>query len=143
MTPTRLWLIAAVICVIIEILPPPTHFALLAVAFGALAAAVTSAYSALSWLPWVVFVVVSIGLMPLLVPLAKFLFTPRPHPSNADALIGQKVVVVDAIEPKVPGTIKHGGELWRAFSEQESFKKDDWVVVERIEGTHVVIRRPQ
>jgi membrane protein implicated in regulation of membrane protease activity len=84
MSPTKRWLLAAVISVVVEILPPPTHFAFLAVAFGALAAAIVSVYSTSIWLPWMTFVVVSIALMPIFIPLARFLFTPRQGASDGD-----------------------------------------------------------
>ena len=77
MTP-RHWLIAAVVCIILEIIPPATHFFFLCLSLGALAAAIISVYSPIVWLPWVVFVVGSIALMPMMIPLAKFLFAKAP-----------------------------------------------------------------
>jgi len=141
MAPYKLWLIAAVVCLIIEILPPPTHFAFLCVALGALAASITAFFSGHEWLPWAVFIVITIALLPMLIPLARFLFSPRPHASNVDALIGEKALVLEPIDAKAPGVVKIRGETWRAMSEDETFSKDQWVQVVRVEGTHVVIRR--
>lgn len=140
--PSERWLVVAVVCVIIEILPPPTHFFFLGLAFGALSASIAAFFSPISWLPWTVFVVTSVVLIPLLIPLAKFLFKTRPHASNTDALVGEKAFVVEPIRPGSPGTVKAGGEVWRARSEEpDSFEKDQWVRVIRVEGTHLIVRR--
>lgn len=140
MSAWRWWLIGAVVCVIIEILPPPTHFFFLCVALGALAASITSFFSSTGWLPWAVFAVTSIALTPMLIPLARFLFTPKPHASNVDALVGEKALVIERIDSKTPGVIKVHGEKWRAFSE-ETLEKEDWAQIVRVEGAHVVVRR--
>lgn len=136
----KAWLITAVACLVIEILPPPTHFFFLCLALGAIGAAVTVLFSSIPWLPWVVFVVASVALVPLLVPLAKFLFSPKPHASNVDALAGQKALVTSPIEPKAAGQVKVHGESWRAVSEGESLAKDAWAEIVRVEGAHVVVK---
>ncbi len=78
MSPTRFWLLTAIVAVIIEIIPPPTHFFFLCVAFGALGAAIATVVTPVHWITWVVFAAVTVGLTPVLIPLAKFLFTPKP-----------------------------------------------------------------
>lgn len=141
MTPWKIWLFVAAACVIIEILPPPTHFFFLCVGFGALAASIAAFFSGIYWLPWVVFAVVTAALTPMLVPLAKFLFTPKFHPSNVDELIGQRALVLEDIQPHAPGMVKIRGETWRARADGETIPKESWVTVERVEGTHLVVRR--
>ena len=137
----KYWLIGCVAFVILEILPPPTHFFFVCMAFGALGAAIAAVFFTAAWLPWVVFAVVSVALTPLMIPLARFLFTPKPHASNVDALLGQKALVVEAIDPKQAGTVKVGGEKWRAVSLSERFEKDIWVRIEKVEGASVIIGR--
>jgi membrane protein implicated in regulation of membrane protease activity len=137
----KYWLIACVVFVILEILPPPTHFFFVCMAFGALGASVAALFFSPVWLPWVVFAVTSVALTPLMIPLAKFLFTPKPHASNVDALLGQKALVTQAIHPRAPGVVKVKGESWRAVSDQDAFEKDQWVEIERIEGASVIVRR--
>jgi len=141
MTLWEKWLIAAAISIIIEILPPPTHFFFLCVALGALGASIASFFVAAPWIPWVVFGVVTVALTPMLIPLARFLFTPKPHASNVDALIGEKALVIKNIGPKSSGEVKIRGERWSAMSEGDSFNNDEWVQVVRVEGTHVIVRR--
>jgi len=137
----RFWLIVCVGCVILEILPPPTHFFFVCMAFGALGASIAALFSGITWLPWVVFAVVSVALTPLMIPLAKFLFTPKPHASNVDALLGQKALVTEPIGPRAPGVVKVHGESWRAVSEKEELKKDEWAEIVKIEGASVIVRR--
>jgi membrane protein implicated in regulation of membrane protease activity len=141
MTPWKAWLIAAAVCVIIEILPPPTHFFFLCVALGALGASIVSFFFSAPWVPWVVFGVATVALTPMLIPLARFLFTTKPHASNVDALIGQKALVLTNIGPAATGEVKIRGERWSAMSEGDSFAKDESVQVVRVEGTHVIVRR--
>ncbi len=138
---SKSWLIVAAICILIEILPPPTHFFFLCVALGALAASIAAFFAPAPWVPWTVFAVSTVALTPMLIPLAKFLFTPKSHASNVDALIGEKALVLEDIAPKKPGLVKIRGEEWRAMSEGESFSKESWVQVLKIEGTHVIVRR--
>jgi membrane protein implicated in regulation of membrane protease activity len=137
----KYWLVACVAFVILEILPPPTHFFFVCMAFGALGASIAALFSSMVWLPWVVFAVTSVALTPLMIPLAKFLFTPKPHASNVDALIGQRALVTQAIHPNVPGVVKISGESWRAVSEAGEFEKDQWVEIARVEGASVIVRR--
>lgn len=137
----KYWLVACVAFVILEILPPPTHFFFVCMAFGALGASVAALFSSIVWLPWVVFAVVSVALTPLMIPLARFLFTPKPHASNVDALLGQKALVTESIAPHAPGVVKIKGESWRAVSDSDQFEKDQWVIVDRIEGASAIVRR--
>jgi membrane protein implicated in regulation of membrane protease activity len=141
MMTTKTWLIVAAVCIVIEILPPPTHFFFLCVALGALAASIAAFFTAVTWVPWVAFAVTTVALTPMLIPLAKFLFTPKPHASNVDALIGQKALVLEDVSPDKPGMVKIRGETWRAMTEGDSFSKEMWVHVVRVEGTHVIVRR--
>jgi len=137
----KYWLIACVVFVILEILPPPTHFFFVCMAFGALGASIAALFSGIPWLPWAIFAILSVALTPLMIPLAKFLFTPKPHASNVDALLGQKALVTGAIHLNTPGTVKIQGESWRAVSEGDTFEKDQWVEIAKVEGASVIVRR--
>ncbi len=142
MNASKAWLMAAALCIIIEILPPPTHFFFLCVAIGALGASIAAFFSTAAWLPWVVFAVVSVALTPMLIPLARFLFTPKNHPSNVDAIVGERALVMEEIHDKSAGVVKVKGETWSARSEGgETFAKDSWVKIVKVEGTHVFVGR--
>lgn len=135
------WLIISVVFVIIEILPPPTHFFFLCLAFGALAAAVTALWANSVWVQWVVFGVGSLALLPVLIPLARFLFTPKETPTNVDALKGASATVVEPLDGKSPGIVRVRGEEWRALSQGERFEKDQTVEIVSVDGTHVIVKR--
>ncbi len=135
------WLIAAVIFVILEILPPATHFFFLCLALGSLAASIAAYFGGPAWAPWVAFGVVSIGSLPLLIPLARFLFTPKPTASNADEVLNQEALVTEPISEHKAGLVKVRGEVWRATSEDGPHGEGEKVHVVRIDGTHVVVRR--
>ncbi len=136
------WLMASVVFIILEILPPPTHFFFVCMAIGALGGSIAAlSVPNVAWLPWVVFAVVTVALTPLLIPLAKFLFTPKPHASNVDSLLGQKVLVLEAVDPRQAGRVKAGGEEWRAVTYGDRLEKESWVLVEKVEGTSLVVRR--
>jgi membrane protein implicated in regulation of membrane protease activity len=137
----KTWLITSLVFIIIEILPPPTHFFFLCLALGAVGAAIAAFFAPdTAWVSWAVFAVVSAASVPLLVPLAKFLFTPKDLPTNVDEVIGQKALVIERIDPKQAGVVKVKGEEWRALSD-ETIEKDSWVEVIRVEGAHVIVRR--
>jgi len=137
----KYWLIGCVVCIILEILPPPTHFFFVCMAFGSLAASIAALFCPWVWLPWAVFAVTSVALTPLMIPLAKFLFTPKPHASNVDALIGKRALVTEPVTPNKPGVVKVQGESWRAVSEKDAFEKDQWAEIVRIEGASVIIKQ--
>jgi inner membrane protein len=137
----RAWLLAAVLCVIIEIIPPPTHFFFLCLAFGALAASIAAFFTEIHWIPWAVFTVTTIALVPMLIPLARFLFTPNKTASNVDELIGQKATVLEPAEESKAGSVRIRGEVWRALSESGRIEKDASAEVIRVDGTHLIVRR--
>ena len=53
----------------------------------------------------------------------------------------QKAMVQEPIKPGAPGVVKVHGENWRAVSEEGLFDVGSWVVVEKIEGASVIVRR--
>gem|GEM_PF-1968865 len=73
--PWKAWLIASLAFIVIEILPPPTHFFFLCASLGALAASIAAFFLPGSWISWLVFIAGTLGLIPFLIPLAKFIFS--------------------------------------------------------------------
>jgi len=135
------WLIAAVVFVVIEIIPPATHFAALALSVGALAAAIAATFSTISWLPWAVFAVVSVVLMPIFIPLAKFLFS-KNHEIPVGPAAGERALVIETIAAGAPGVVKINKDEWRARSAgDETLEKDQWVEIDRVEGMDVIVRK--
>ncbi len=108
-----IWLAAAVIFLIIELLTP----ALLFICFvaGAVAAGVYSYFSPDQYY-WQmgIFVAVSLALLPPTRILAKRLTKPSAQKSNVDALIGKTGKVLKAIDPDDGGQVQIGSEVWIA-----------------------------
>lgn len=132
---------AAVVAVVLEVLPPATHFFFLCVAFGALAASIASFFATASWVAWVVFFIVTFALIPVLMPMARFLFAKRAQTPESQSLCGQKATVEEAITASRAGTVNLSGELWRARSQGETFEPNEEVLVDSVEGDHLVVRR--
>lgn len=63
--------------------------------------------------------------------------------TGVDALTGKTGLVLQAFGGSVGhGSVKIGGEIWRAMGmEGEIFSKDDLIVVESIRGTTLVVQR--
>ncbi|MCK4265603.1 NfeD family protein [Candidatus Babeliales bacterium] len=62
--------------------------------------------------------------------------------TNIHALSGQKALVVSAIKPTINGRIKIRGELWPAKVDgTESFENGELVIIVRIEGNHLVVKK--
>lgn len=138
----KTWLLVAVAAVVLEVLPPATHFFFLCVAFGALAAAIVSFFAISSWPAWVVFVAVTAALTPVLIPLARFLFARRQQAFDLDALQNRKATVRETLGAKQYGTVVLDGELWRAYSESDTFQPGEDVLVSKAEKDHLIVRRP-
>ncbi len=132
------WFIAAVILFIIEVLTPGVFF-FSCLGLGAVAAGIASLFLDNHIFTWGVFAAVSIISIYTIRPLMKKIFRPR-RPSNVDALIGKKAIVIERITPEQMGLVKVENELWKAESadvaEPQSFAE-----VLRIEGTHLVVRK--
>ncbi len=108
-----IWLAAAVIFLIIELVTPTLIF----VCFfaGALASGVYSYFSPDQFYWQIgIFVIVSLALLPPTRMLAKKLDKPSAQKSNVDALVGQTGRVIKPIDPENAGQVQIGGEIWLA-----------------------------
>lgn len=87
------------------------------------------------------FAVVSVIAMALVRPMAKRLMHPAPVPTNADRIIGQEGVVVEAIDDlDATGQIKVGGAIWTARTvDGAALPVGALVCVERIEGVKAIV----
>ena len=91
---------------------------------------------------WAVFLVVSVA---LLLPLKRFADRVTPDTGigvAADRVIGKVGMVLESVQPHgVTGRVRIGSEEWRAASDgEEAIPKGTAVEVQRIDGTHVVVR---
>ncbi len=140
MEPFVVWLIFGVILVVGEILTPT--FFLLWFAIGAfVASAVSTVFGTLVQL--LTFIVVSALLVILTRPLAKRIAKQEPRKIHIDEIVGKSAVVIETIDNKSgKGLVKIGGDVWRAYSEDESLIDEGAKVqIVRIEGAHVVVKK--
>lgn len=133
------WLTAAVVFLILELMTPTFVFACFVV--GSIAAGVFSYFYPESYYWQVgIFVLLTVVLLPLTRILAKKITKESPVKSNIDALIGKVALVTKAIDPDLGGQVKIGGEIWRAHAD-EQISENEKVKVISISGTKVYVER--
>lgn len=137
------WLIAAIVLVIVEILT--AGFGSICFAFGALAAALTSYLGASMTWQLVVFALISLLAFVFVRPFViRFLEKKNKDvKTNADALVGRKVLVIEEINPGTHGgRIKVDGDEWKAVSETgEAIPEGTEVEITGRESVIVTVRR--
>lgn len=134
------WLGLAAILIIGEMLT--AGFFLLPFGLGAAAAAVLAFMDApLIW-QWAVFLVASAALLAGLRRFADRVTHEPPEKVGVDRLIGKHGTVIEAVEPgDGRGRVRIEREEWRAdTSGSETIHEGARVTVERISGTHLVVR---
>ncbi len=134
------WVILSAFLIVGEIFT--AGFFILPFGIGAAVAAVVAFMGAnLVW-QWSVFLVVSVG---LLLPLKRFADSVTPESGvgvAADRVIGKVGLVLEEVQPHgVTGRVRIGSEEWRAASDsEETIPEGASVEIQRIDGTHVVVR---
>lgn len=134
-----LWLIAAVVFGVVEIITAP----LICIWFcgGALVAALIGGITNSMWVSTVAFVVVSGILLAFTRPLVKSKIAPKVQPTNADRIIGKEAVVILGIDPvENVGQIKVDGQVWSAKSDS-IINEGEKVTVSSIEGVKAVVTK--
>ena len=90
-----------------------------------------------------IFLVLSFVLLLLLRPLLRSVLRPRQDKTNADRILGQKAVVIQAIDNRNgTGQIRLMGQVWTARSIQnEEIAEGETVVVREISGVKAMVER--
>ena len=135
MTGLVLWLIAAVLLAIGELLTPGLFF-LGPVALAAVGAAITAGIGGGIVLQLIVFIAVSLASLAFLRPIARrHLHMPALTRTGTAALVGTKAVVIQRVDAN-GGLVRIGGEEWsaRAFFEEQRLEPGARVEVAKIEG---------
>lgn len=136
---TVLWLAAALILAIIEVLSVDLLFIMLAI--GALGAGTAGMLGASLSIQVAVFAALSSALLFIVRPWAKrLLHASQPHvTTNAQGLIGQEAVVLEELTGTT-GRIRLAGEVWSARTEEPAtVPVDARVRVTRIDGATAVV----
>ena len=141
MDPWVLWLIAAVIFAIGEIVT--TGLFLAPFAGGAAVATLLAALGAGAVIEWSAFLVVSILLLAALRPIAREHQRSRASiKTGTAALVGQTATVVERIaNAEGVGCVRLDGEIWtaRAFVDEETFEPGARVQVLEIRGATALV----
>ncbi len=136
-----LWLIAAAVFGIGEMLT--TSFFLAPFAVGAGVAAGVDALGAGALASWIVFVLVSLLTLAILRPIARaHLRTPPQIRTGTAALIGKHAIVLERIENmEGVGCVKIDGEVWtaRALDDDEVIERGTRVLVVDIKGATALV----
>ncbi|MDQ5890528.1 MAG: hypothetical protein QG604_402 [Candidatus Dependentiae bacterium] len=136
-SPAVLWLISGVVLLLVELMTPGLFF-FISFAFGCLFGALAA------WLGYSFAIQATSALVVALIQfngmrrsLRQFTNTVQ-APTNTQALLGKRTVVITAITPHSNGTVKVGGETWTASSEF-TCAVGSVVKVLRVEGNRVIV----
>jgi membrane protein implicated in regulation of membrane protease activity len=135
-----LWLIAAVLLAIGELLTPGLFF-LGPVAVAAVGAAITAGIGGGIVLQLIVFIAVSVASLAFLRPIARrHVHMPELMRTGTAALVGKKAVVLQRVDAN-GGLVRIGGEDWsaRAFFEEQTLEPGARVEVAKIEGATALV----
>lgn len=132
------WLVAGLLLIAAEVLS--TDFVLIMLGVGALVAAGSAALGASIWVEVAAFAGASLALITVARPMLRRRLHPAAVPTNAEALVGYKAVVVSTVDSS-GGKVKLRGELWsaRAFDETEVLEPGQTVTVMNISGATAIV----
>lgn len=132
------WILAALVCGIIEVMS--VSFVFLMFAIGALAAGIAGALGANVTIQVIVFVVVTVALLAGLRPFLKGRIDRSAGDvrTNTDALIGKTGYVTEIVGER-HGRIQFSGGEWSARTEGEELAVGTQVSVDRIDGATAVV----
>jgi membrane protein implicated in regulation of membrane protease activity len=133
------WLGLAVVLGIMEVTSLDLVFAMLAV--GALAGAASGLFIDNVLVQVLIALVVAVGMLFVVRPIAmRHLRTPHAIRTGTDALVGQRGVVLEAVDGE-GGRIKLKGEVWsaRTFDPDHSIAAGQHVEVVQIDGATAVV----
>jgi len=132
------WILAAVICGVIEIITVGLWFL-----WFAIAALIVAVLASLGWLSslgaqLLVFAFLTLIFIIFTRPLVKKFFHTEDTLSNVDALIGQHGIATTTIEPLHRGQVKVNGEIWTAVS-GETIPEGSKIIVTGVDGVKLQV----
>lgn len=138
------WLAATVIFLLIEW--PTMGLTTIWFAGGSLVAGLLAVLGCPFSIQFAIFLVVSVALLLFTRPLAiKYLNTNRTR-TNVDSLIGKEAVITETINNlKNTGAADIHGVTWtaRTDSNLDTIEKDSVVVIERIDGVKLIVKKKE
>lgn len=133
------WLIIFIVCVAAE--AATTQMVSLWFAFGSLGALLTAALDLGILVQALVFVLLSLILLLALRPFTRRILYSKQEPTNADRIVGQTAVVIEAIDNRAgTGQIRLLSQVWTARSVDDTvIPEGDTVIVEGISGVKAMV----
>jgi membrane protein implicated in regulation of membrane protease activity len=136
-----LWIIAAVVLAVAEVLT--LTFVLAMIAGGCAAGAIAAAVGANATGQWIVFGVVDVVLLASVLPLARrHLRQPSELRSGAARLVGSRAMSLTAITTAEGGRVKLEGNEWsaRPYADGTEIPAGQWVEVVKIDGATALVQ---
>ncbi len=132
------WLVAALLFLILELVSPAFFF--ICFVAGSIGAALYSLFygDAYYW-QLGIFLILTLGLFPLTRKLAKKITKESPQKSNADALVGKVGIVTKSIDPDLGGQVRVEGEIWLATSD-EAIVEGQKIFITALTGAKLHVR---
>ena len=141
---TIFWLVLFVIFLVVEILT--LGLTTIWFAGGSLVAFVLALLDVGLPIQIVAFLIVSIVLLILTRPIAVKFFNQKREKTNVDSLIGQKAIVLEAIDSlHGSGRVEINGMEWSAKTEEygQILEQGEVVIVQAIQGVKLVVKREE
>lgn len=133
-----IWMAAAVVFLIIELLTPTLIFISFALAAG-IAGVYAEFYPQEYYWQIGIFIVGILLVLPVSRRVAKRLLKPADD-SNVDAMIGKTALVTSTIDPDNGGKVRFEGEVWQAQAD-ERIEENVKVRIVGVTGTRVRVQR--
>lgn len=134
-----IWLVAVIAFIILE----ASTYQMVCVWFivGSIGGMIASMLGAGFWVQMTVFLVVSIVLLILMRPLAMKRLNSHKVKTNADSLIGKKVLITETVDnTKATGQGKIDGAVWTVRSSDGSVIEEGEVAeIKKIEGVKLIV----
>ncbi len=136
------WIVIGVVFMIVEITAPAFFYMWFGI--GAFIAAVSALWLGFLW-QLTIFLVSSAVLLALTRPFArKIQRYESPRKIHLEDIIGKEAIVVETIDNTAgKGIVKVNGDMWRAFSKEDSqvISKGEKVKILKVEGAHLVVEK--
>ena len=137
-----IWMIVASLMILLELL---TFGNLITIwfFFGAIAALIATLFTNVVVIQVLVFTIVTVLSLVLVRPIAqKVLSSENPIATNADRVIGEKLVLEKEITPNSWGQVLYSGTLWSCIAvDNQVIAKGETVRVVKIDGVKLVVEK--
>lgn len=138
------WLVSFVLLLVVEIIT--MGLTTIWFAGGALIAFFVNFLGVDAWIQVVVFLLVSILLLVLTRPIAMKFFNQDRQKTNADSVVGQKALVIEAFDAvRGVGRVEVNGMEWLAKVAKPGQKLEvgEHVVIEEIQGVKLIVKKEE